>query len=278
MILHKVTLNNFGIYGGDTSFDLTPQSGERFQRPIILFRGKNGVGKTTLAEAIRLCLHGKLALGGRTRQRDYETYLQQRLHRNENGETAVSAHITLEFEHIFLGRRHQYQVQRAWQKNGSRLTTELHIWVDGELLNESEDEKDFLLRELVPTGVAELFFFDGEKIATLSEEGAGSADLLADAVKNLLGLHLVEQLDRDLDVYLTRQTGVQELQTYQTELGRLHDEETELAQQREDARDQLAECRRQINRKREVSTLLEGQIAREGGRTTDVCDCYPVGA
>ena len=193
MILHKVDLYNFGIYDGEASFDLTPQSEEQFQRPIILFRGKNGVGKTTLAEAIRLCLHGKLSLGGRTRQRDYEMYLQQRLHRDEEGETAVSAHILLEFEHVLLGRRQQYRVKRAWGMNGRHLTTELHIWIDGEDLNESDDEKEYLLRELIPVGVAELFFFDGEKIATLSEEGAGSADLLADTGKNLLGLHLVEQ-------------------------------------------------------------------------------------
>ncbi len=266
MILRKVELHNFGIYGGDASFDLTPESGERFQRPIILFRGKNGVGKSTLVEAIRLCLHGKLALGGRTRQRDYEAYLRQRLHRNENGETAVSAHITLEFEHVLLGRRHQYRVMRAWGVRGRRLTTELRIWVDGELLTESDDEKEYLLRELVPAGVAELFFFDGEKIATLSEEGAGSADLLGDTVKNLLGLHLVEQLDRDLDIYLTRQTGVRELQIYQTELAQLHDEETELAQKREEVRGQLADCRRQLNHKREAIALLEEKIAREGGR------------
>ncbi|MFQ5435876.1 MAG: hypothetical protein ACE5FD_13440, partial [Anaerolineae bacterium] len=106
----------------------------------------------------------------------------------------------------------------------------------------------------------------GEKIATLSEEGAGSADLLADTVKNLLGLHLVEQLDRDLDIYLTRQTGVQELQTYQTELTQLHDEETELTRQRGDVRAQLADCHRQLNRKREESALLAEKIAREGGR------------
>ncbi len=266
MILHKIELHNFGIYGGNADFNLSPQSGERFQRPIILFRGKNGVGKSTLAEAIRLCLHGKLSLGGRTRQRDYELYLQQRLHRNEEGETAVSAHIILEFEHVLLGHRQQYRVKREWRMNRRRLTIALQIRVNDELLNESDDEKEYLLRELIPVGVAELFFFDGEKIATLSEEGAESTDLLADTVKNLLGLHLVQQLDRDLDIYLTRQTGIQELQAYQAELTDLHDEETELARKRKDNHDQLIDCRRQLVRKREESALLEAKIAREGGR------------
>ncbi|GAB4267382.1 MAG: DNA sulfur modification protein DndD [Candidatus Promineifilaceae bacterium] len=266
MILHTITLQNFGIYGREMTFDLRPQSQAQFEQPIILFRGKNGVGKSTLMEAIRLCLHGRLSLGLRTRQREYEAYLRSRLHRDEQGETAVSAHITLTFEHVQLGRRVQYKVRRAWGVNGRRLTTDLHIWVDGELLPDSDDEKEYLLRELVPVGVAELFFFDGEKIATLSEEGASSTDLLADTVKNLLGLHLVEQLDRDLDIYLTRQTGAGELRAFQEELARLHEEEDELSRQRDDIRQQLAECRRRLHGKRETVTLLEEKIAREGGR------------
>lgn len=266
MILHTITLHNFGIYGREMTFDLRPQSQAQFEQPIILFRGKNGVGKSTLMEAIRLCLHGRLSLGLRTRQREYEAYLRSRLHRDDQGETAVSAHITLTFEHVQLGRRVQYKVRRAWEVNGRRLTTSLHIWVDGELLPDGDDEKEYLLRELVPVGVAELFFFDGEKIATLSEEGASSADLLADTVKNLLGLHLVEQLDKDLDIYLTRQTGAGELRTFQEELAQLHEEEAELAQQRDDIRQQLAECRRRLHSKREAAALLEEKIAREGGR------------
>ena len=43
MILHQVNLHNFGIYAGDNTFNLKPQADEQYQRPIILFRGQNGV-------------------------------------------------------------------------------------------------------------------------------------------------------------------------------------------------------------------------------------------
>jgi len=270
MILQKVMLSDFGIYGGETTFDLTPRTDERFQRPIVLFRGKNGVGKSTLAEAIRLCLHGKLALGTRTRQRDYDTYLLQRLHRNAEGETAEAAQISLDFDHVFMGRRHAYQVRRGWKANGQHLITELDVWVDGETLGDSEEEKEHLLRELVPVGVAELFFFDGEKIATLSEEGSASADLLADTVKNLLGLHLIEQLDRDLDVYLTKQPGAAELRKHQKELEQLHNEEEQLQRQFQETHAQLADNRHESNGKRERIAFTEQKIAQEGGRYAEV--------
>ena len=141
-----------------------------------------------------------MALGPRVTQREYETYLERRQHRYADGETAVLTSVEIEFDHVVLGRRHRYRIVRSWHKKNRQLATELLIWVDDEPSLDTEDEKEFLLRELIPPGVAELFFFDGEKIATLSETGDASNRLLADTVRNLLGLHLVEQLDRDLDI------------------------------------------------------------------------------
>lgn len=69
MILHRITLQNFGIYAGEHRFDLKPKGDGRFQQPIILLRGQNGAGKSTLMEAIRLGLHGKLSLGNRSTQK-----------------------------------------------------------------------------------------------------------------------------------------------------------------------------------------------------------------
>lgn len=263
MILHRIELHNFGIYAGDTTFNLKPQADEQYQRPIILFRGQNGVGKTTLMEAIRFCLHGKLSLGSRVTQREYDHYLQRRLHRNEAGKMAVSAAVQLEFEHTFLGRRQQYRVRRAWT---DRLATELAIWIDDELFAGDEEEKEHLLRELVPVGVADLFFFDGEKIATLSEAGDAGDALLAESVKNLLGLHLVERLDRDLDVYLTRQTGIQEMHQHQAELTQLNEEEDRLREEHQEKQAMLEDCRRALRRTRQEITLLEERISSEGGR------------
>lgn len=266
MIIHSLALQNFGIYAGEHTFQLTPEHNVRYQQPIILLRGQNGVGKSTLMEAIRLALHGKLSRGNRTTQKEYETYLAQRLHRNVAGATAVTATVTLTFDHVFLGQRHLYRVKRQWSHVNGRLAAELHLWIDDQISAASEEEQEHLLRELVPPGVAELFFFDGEKVNTLAEAGDASDALLAETVKNLLGLHLVEQLDRDLDIYLTRQTGIQELQEYQRELTQLHEEAAELQQQHDHNHDMLADCRQRLAAKREAITLLESRIAREGGQ------------
>lgn len=266
MIIHTITLHNFGIYGGEHHFDLTPRSNGRFQQPIVLLRGQNGVGKSTLMEAIRLGLHGRLSLGNRTIQKEYENYLDSRLHRAANGDVALLAFVALEFDYVFLGQRHRYRLKRSWDKSNQRLSSDIQLWIDDKPGPESEEEREHLLRELIPPGVAELFFFDGEKINTLSEAGDASDALLADTVKNLLGLHLVGQLDRDLDFYLTRQTGIQELQQYQHELAKLSDETTVMEERHQELLAMLTDCRHHYYAKREMITLLEERIAREGGQ------------
>ena len=66
MILHKLTLNNVGLFRGTQTVHLTPNG----KGPIILIGGMNGAGKTTLLDAVRLCLYGKRALGNRVSHKE----------------------------------------------------------------------------------------------------------------------------------------------------------------------------------------------------------------
>ena len=63
MIFHRLALNNFGLFCGEQTFSLTPRVRYRKRRPVILIGGKNGTGKTTILEAVRLCLYGARSLG-----------------------------------------------------------------------------------------------------------------------------------------------------------------------------------------------------------------------
>ncbi len=67
MILNRVTLTDFGTFRGCQQITLTPKA----NRPIVLFGGKNGVGKTTLLEAIRLCFYGPSWNGQRLSRDQY---------------------------------------------------------------------------------------------------------------------------------------------------------------------------------------------------------------
>src|SRR5579859_670523 len=206
MIIRQLTVSNFGIYGGEYTFDLIPSATGSFSQPIILLSGKNGVGKTTFVEAIRLCLHGSLALGNRVSRADYYQYLESRIHRPlGESQKPTTARVEMQLEYIDVGQRITYLIRRAWSLVNGKITETLVIEENETPLSDlSAEEKESFLRELVAPSATELFFFDGEKLRTLAED-VTSGILLSETIRSVLGLHLVEQLKRDLDVYIARQ-------------------------------------------------------------------------
>jgi DNA sulfur modification protein DndD len=167
-------------------------------RPIVLVGGTNGAGKTTLLEALLLCLYGRRALGPRVSEASYEKHLRSRFHVQVDGTIAIEAGVALAFEHVHGGQVSQYLVERRWhQLRSGRIREDLVLSIDGEVSDElTEGSRQDFLDSLLPPSLAGFFLFDGEKIQTLADDENG--EYLADAVKRLLGLDLVSQLQVDL--------------------------------------------------------------------------------
>jgi len=114
MLLNKIVLENYGLYSGKVEFDLVPRVRYRKERPIILFGGNNGTGKTTLLEAIKLVLYGKGVLGNRVSQSEYETYLRSQIHRGGGTLLPLTyARFAIEFDHVVMGECSTYYVERS---------------------------------------------------------------------------------------------------------------------------------------------------------------------
>ena len=84
MILHRLTLRDFGLFSGEQTFLLTPRIKYKKRRPIILIGGNNGTGKTTILEAVRLCLYGPRSLGNRVSRKAYHEYLASTVHHSQS--------------------------------------------------------------------------------------------------------------------------------------------------------------------------------------------------
>ena len=200
MILETLTLNNFGLYGGENRFDLSPAVDN--ERPVILVRGRNGGGKTTFLEAVRLALYGKRALGARVARSDYEAYLLRRIHALAE---VQAASVTLAFSRHEEGRSVRYEVQRAWAARGTSVIDSIELTCDGAPLNDIPPEDwDHYLEDMIPSGISQLFFFDGEKVQDIADDT--STDGLRDAIRSLLGLELIDQLRSDLALYTARRS------------------------------------------------------------------------
>lgn len=201
MIIHTLTVNNFGLFRGKHTLPLTPNG----TGPIILIGGMNGAGKTTLLEAVRLCLYGKRALGNRVSLNEYHDYLSKMIHRDPRFARGLNyASVSLEFEYAYGGEKREYQVKRFWQQCGKAVDERLTVSEPHQSSNHFEAEHwQEYLNGLLPIGVSQFFFFDGEDIQKLADDSSHDV-FLADSIKVLLGLNLVERLQSDLRIYSNR--------------------------------------------------------------------------
>jgi len=205
VILRSLNLENFGLFAGQVVIDLSvrPKSGKA---SIVLVGGKNGAGKTTILEAVRLALYGKRALGSSVGQAEYGEYLRQRIHRPPKVDVAPQgASVGLEFDYAESGVLRHYRIRRSWAARTKSVTEELVIEQDGSQLTDvRREEWQEFLHDLIPPGVSQLFFFDAEKIQELADSQTDQ-EQLAGAIRSLLGIELISRLRDDLGLYLARQ-------------------------------------------------------------------------
>ncbi len=197
MILESIVLENFGAYGGRQEADLTPQPG----KPIILFGGMNGGGKTTLLDAVQLAFYGSKAKVSNRGRLKYKEYLRESIHRG--ADPSEGASIALRYRRIIEGESKTYELQRHWREGVKGIEETFRVLVDGQLDDIFTEHWDETIEAYLPNGIAHLFFFDGEQIKDLAE-GGHAAEILGTAVHSLLGLDLVDRLEADLKVFERR--------------------------------------------------------------------------
>lgn len=193
MIFEQVTLNNFGIYQGEHIVDLNVTD---HTKPVVLFGGLNGGGKTTFLDSLQLALYGKNAKCSNRGKLSYSDYLKQAVNRYSENK---SASVALSFRHTQRTQTKRYEVIRSWEATANKeITDKVQVLVNGELDKLLTDNWNDFVSEFIPQSMSELFFFDGEKIEDLADP-ARSAQLLKTGIEALLGLELFTQLSKDLN-------------------------------------------------------------------------------
>lgn len=193
MIFDELILHDFGQYRGRVSIPLTPPSADQ---PIILFGGLNGAGKTTILDALQLCLFGPFARSSRREGLSYEQYLTDSIHRGPGVESSA---VELRFRHMSQGEEQSYHVKRSWRRTARGAREQLEVLRNGQFDSLATDHWAEQVEEFLPSRIAHLFLFDGEQIEAYADPRS-AAGLIETAVFNLLGLDLVEKLGSDLSV------------------------------------------------------------------------------
>ncbi len=206
MLLEKITLENFGIYQGKNVFELTSTE----EKPIILCGGQNGGGKTTLFDSVMLCLYGQNSFEKRMSKKEYEQFLSRKIHKDEEKQKNTSLRIEFLYNHYDRKEKidkdnyiQKYAVTRSWKKIDTDVIEKFTVEKNGEILKIDDTEWEKFIQELIPRGIARLFFFDGEKIATIAKQGGEDLEV-KNSFESLLGLDIISKLKSDLEINLGR--------------------------------------------------------------------------
>jgi DNA sulfur modification protein DndD len=201
MIFLELVLQNFGPYSGKQVINLDPKVDRENSRPIVLLGGMNGGGKTTLMDAIRLALYGPRAQCSTRGNLSYSDFLSQCVNNHTN--PVEDTRIELLFEHIENDKPVIYRIVRTWKINPKDGKDHLGIlednWIREELVNTWDD----YIENLLPSGISNLFLFDGEQVKELAEQDAPPA-IVVDSIRGLLGLELAERLAVDIEILTNR--------------------------------------------------------------------------
>lgn len=259
MTINEITLFNFGVYSGEHSIDLRPKSKKT---PIILVGALNGGGKTTLLDAIQLVLFGKLSKCSARENYPYDEFLKRCITRGTDVKTG--AKVALNVRHGFDGSAHDFYIERSWYQTRKGVVEKLIVRRDG--IHDEDLSNNWLeyVDHFVPIGLAELFFFDGEKLEQIAQSN-NAAKMLSSAINSLLGLDLVERLQKDLTIY---EKDLQKSTKGKTEIQAINQLEAALNQAESEAEtlhQQKAGATSSVDRAERDRSKAEVDFKRHGG-------------
>ncbi|MDO5058521.1 MAG: AAA family ATPase [Neisseria sp.] len=213
MWIQSVKLKNFKSYEDAVFRFPKPENG----RNIVLIGALNGHGKTTLLEAVYLCLYGADAVSHLKRAglgvtSGYLDFLRAALfHQAQVRRNQKMMELEIEIAQEYRGVEYVLKVRRKFyfDYNGKPepQDNELHIELGKnghyEPVPEAEFEK-YRNAYALPIDYAPFFFFDGEKIVQTAEK-SGAGTWLNSALKGLLGVTLLEKLRESITQYRNQQ-------------------------------------------------------------------------
>ena len=272
MWIKRIKLKNFKSYA-EAEFEFpAPEQG----RNLVLIGAENGHGKTTLLEAIYLCLYGNDAIqyfqraGLDSSKFKTHDFIQRALHQETGSQVARAYEMVLEMdlmnEHVFSER--SIRIVRKWhfdhQSRYQEADNELMLYAiqQGGSLKPIADEEiqDYLEDYGLPSEYSPFFFFDGEQLVNRAKElGAGA--WMSNALNGLLGIDLLNFLKTEMNTYKTKlysnrasnkqqeqlTEAEQKLNEAQAETQRYAEELAQLKTQKEEAETQLDDLQQQLN-------------------------------
>lgn len=267
MKINRITLENFGSYEGEATFETKEQDG----RNIILIGGKNGAGKTTLFTAMRLCLYGFMSMGYKSHNAYYSRAITKLINNTVKMTKPATASVEMDVSISNGHEMDQYILTRIWTLNDT-LSEEYRVLKNGIPLN-AEEIADFdkFLFSIIPPELFNLYFFDGEKIADFFLE-EGSNARIKGAFLTLCGYDTFDIMSKNFRRVSAANTGSSANALNEYLGAKVHYQEASEAYSAK--KQEYDACLTAITNCEAELKELEQSYAHEGGITKDEWDGY----
>ena len=191
MKLLTVKLHNFRQFYGLQTIEFATDP----IKNVTLFHAENGVGKTTLLNAILWCFFGRPGVTEKfEKSEDILSY-------QAAAEKQTQAKVDVSFEH----EGHTYIVSRRYTiQNGGRPDDVLRAYEIQDGNTEPLQAPDAFISSVVPMEMAHHFFFDGEHAESFAS--TGNFRQVGEAIRNMLGSTVADCAIEDLK-YAARHFG-----------------------------------------------------------------------
>jgi DNA sulfur modification protein DndD len=267
------------------------------QRSVVLVGARNGFGKTSILEAIIICLYGAKGrdLVARADDRDadtgrlpgYRAFIERafNLQAFEEGESRMAVEIE-----VVDGRR-KITIERAWHVRNvdgrpyfKTSDEELRIY-EGEDddqrplgippgANRLEHLEAFIEETFLERTLAQFFLFDGERVQQLAKSEL--AVQVRQGIEGLLGVDLLRKLETDLETLVANKkakadewTGSSELELLHAEIVELRVEVRALAEDVQSTSGQIAEARADRERLTREQLMLSGDGLKDAAELNE---------
>jgi len=262
MKFNRLVLKNIGVFYGNNDFDLsTLNKGQN----VVLFGGKNGSGKTTILDSLRIVLFGAFAFGLKTDSALYLEKIEAKLNSKAKKDHQGLFQIILELEMVENFKRNQYTLNRGWTKQRNTIKESFIVLKNGQPLQEKDIELfQTKLRDETPPQLLEFCLFDGEKISqVISKETLSS--YLSQTAKVMFNLDLFESLEADIETYLKQEKVYTSLSQEEQTLLEFEQEKDALVAKKEEVITELESLDKLLDEKSSLHSELNRQFHVNGG-------------
>ncbi|MCM0739020.1 AAA family ATPase [Clostridioides difficile] len=163
MKINKLVLKNFRSYEEETSFNLNTTS----DKNIILIGGKNGAGKSTIFEAIKLCIYGPIAYKYQGFNSSYISRVKSNINNNSLRNSKVDTLVSVDIEISEGTEKSTYTLIRKWTFKDKKLNETFSVYKNFSITPLNADELNYFenyITSIISPKIFDFFFFDGEHL------------------------------------------------------------------------------------------------------------------